>query len=716
MKRFILFFFLAVFFCSSLLILSSVNRALAQNTEEEVYKLEEVVVTATRKMKVLDTPASISVITAKELEEQGITNIGDAIVSLPGVYNDGCERAYFAISMRGTRSPMAGGPLVLLDGVPQNLGIYVYNYLGTIPVSDIERIEVLRSPGSTVFGADSARGVISIVTKKGKKDQPLRFKAKASGGSWKTFNEYVTLSGGVDEWDYFLVGSRTDTDGYVHDVHRRSATRLNVGYNFSDHARLGINLGYTDNEFDTAPGKNLYALNIDRRAADFSKNPTVEKTLHSETDHVVSTCMLDFSHRGAGLFLNSLAAVTLDDEEHRALDKTYTSPKSVYNDDCDQDRYKFDFSGGYNFGKGFFQYTPTLGFNMEETSLENRRDYYNDPVGKASSKRKADVDCDQDKYGIFFQNQFLFGNYWELNAGIRQDRVEYDVKNKNGNRVDTDHTKYSWSVAPAYHWNDRATTYVSAGKSYWYPTPYYYKAAMERMNPENLPQDLKPERCLVYELGHKHSLSRWANINLTLFWMDYEDKFTSFYDSTQTWAGYKNTGDSEHKGIELEMDGRICRWFGYRLSGTYMEAEWTSGRVQVYTWETTTSRDFRNLDGYYLNMIPKYKYMVGLDFYPLQNLKFNIDVNGTGKYYVDYLNRIEYSGKTTVDTSLRYELKNWSFWVLGKNIFDKDIEYVSNSTGRLNSNTGEIERNGKYANLYYPRNGQYFEIGVSYHF
>ncbi len=54
---------------------------MAQNGDEEVYKLEEVVVTATRDMKVLDTPASISVITAKELEEQGITNIGDAIVT-----------------------------------------------------------------------------------------------------------------------------------------------------------------------------------------------------------------------------------------------------------------------------------------------------------------------------------------------------------------------------------------------------------------------------------------------------------------------------------------------------------------------------------------------------------------------------------------------------------------------------------------------------------
>ncbi len=164
------------------------------------------------------------------------------------------------------------------------------------------------------------------------------------------------------------------------------------------------------------------------------------------------------------------------------------------------------------------------------------------------------------------------------------------------------------------------------------------------------------------------------------------------------------------------MDGRVCKWFGYRLSGTYTKAEWTSGVERVYTWETTTSKDFRDLDGYELNRLPRYKYMVGLDFYPLQKLKFNIDVNGTGPYYVDYLNRIEYGERTTVDTGLRYELTNWSFWVLGKNIFDKEIESIYNSSGKLNSDIGEIERNGKYANKYYPKNGQYFEIGITYHF
>ncbi len=681
---------------------------------EGMVRLDEVVVSASRKMKMLDTPASISVITAKELEEQGITNVGEALIQIPGVYDDGAATYY--LSIRGTRSSSTGGPVVVIDGMPQNMGMYSYNYLETIPIEDIERIEVLRSPGSSVFGVDSARGVINIVTKKGKKDQPVTFKAKSSYGSWQTFKEYVTLSGSVDGWDLSLLGSHLDTGGYGHDDRRNYATRLKTGYNFSDRTRLGLDFGYTDTAWDTLRGKNKYALEIDRRAANFFEKPGAKKTMHNENDQAVITYALDFDYGNEGLFLNSLAAVSTIAQDVRYLHKIYTSSKSVYDDDRDQTRYKFDLSGGYDFGRGFFQYTPILGLNLETTDLEQRRDYYNDPVGKATSKKKADIDCDLDKLGIFFQNRFLFGDHWELNAGIRRDRVEYDVKNKNLNSVDVKHTEYSWSVAPGYHWNDRATTYFTVGKSYWYPAPYYYTASMEKMNPENLPEDLKPEESLVYELGHKHCLAKWANINVTLFWMDYKNKFAIFYDSTQTYAGYTNIGDAEQKGIELEMDGRVCRWFGYRLSGTYMKAEWTSGRERVYTWETLTSRGFRDLDGYEVNRVPDYKYIVGLDFYPMDNLKFNIDVNGTGPFYVDYLNRIEYGGRTTIDMGIRYELKNWSFWVLGNNIFDKEIEAVYNSTGQLNSAADEIARNGKYKNQYYPKNGQYFEIGVTFNY
>ena len=167
----------------------------ATDAENEETVLDDIVVTATSDIKVLDTPASISVITAKDLEAQGVRNIAEALTRIPGVFDDGSSNYY--LSIRGTRSSSSGGPLVLIDGVPQDTGLLGYNYRETIPVSEIERIEVLRSPGSTVFGADSARGVISIVTKKAKPGQAFSGQVSASAGSWNTFDESASISGGL---------------------------------------------------------------------------------------------------------------------------------------------------------------------------------------------------------------------------------------------------------------------------------------------------------------------------------------------------------------------------------------------------------------------------------------------------------------------------------------------------------------------------------------
>ena len=685
-----------------------------ESAEEEQAKLDDVVVTATRDMTVINTPASISVITAQDLEDMGAKNIGEALVRVPGVFDDGAAKYY--LSIRGTRASSSGGPLVLLDGVPQDQGISGYNNLETIPVSDIERIEVLRSPGTTAFGSDSARGVISIITKSGEKDQPLKTSASVSYGSWNTLNANASLSGGREKWDYFLNSSFTDTDGYVHDDQTQSSLRMKGRYHIDAKSHLGINLGFADNEYETVRGKNLYALEQDRRADEFREAPGDDLTSYNEAEQQVYSAALDYGRKNAASFFNALAAATHFDESSNSRYSIYSSPGSVYEDDRDQDRYILDLSGGLHLGGGGIRYTPTLGANVELTTFENVRQYPNDPAGHVTSKLRADIDFDQDKYGLFFQNQLFFGERVELNAGIRRDDVSYDVKNLYGDQVDVSHTKYPWSVAPAYHWQRNATTYMSVGTSYWYPAPFYYQSAMQYMNPENLPQDLKPEESLTYEIGHKQRFGRWANLNVTLFYIEYKDKFAVFYDSSQSYAGYKNTGDSEHKGVELEMDGMLTNILGYRLAGTYMKAEWTSGRERVYTWETPTSRDFRDLKGYQLNRVPEYKYMIGIDIFPIENVRCNVDLNVTGPYWVDYLNRIEYDEKKTVDVGIRYERERWSIWLLAKNIFDEEIEAVYNSNGQLNTTAEDIALNGLYANDYYPRQGQYFEIGGSIRF
>lgn len=144
-----------LFFFLLFLVFLSTGPVFAQGDECEIHELEEVVVTATHKMKMLDTPASISIITAKELEEMGAKSIAEALRKIPGVIDKSAKDD--AIAIRGTQSSMAGGPVILIDGVPQKIGDYRYDQFSFIPVSQIERIEILRSAG-IAYGPGSARG------------------------------------------------------------------------------------------------------------------------------------------------------------------------------------------------------------------------------------------------------------------------------------------------------------------------------------------------------------------------------------------------------------------------------------------------------------------------------------------------------------------------------------------------------------------------------
>ncbi|MBW2605361.1 MAG: TonB-dependent receptor [Deltaproteobacteria bacterium] len=679
--------------------------SLAQNRADEIHELEEVVVTATHKMKMLDTPASISIITAKELEEMGAKNIAEALKKIPGVIDKSASKD--ALAIRGAQSSMAGGPVILIDGVPQKIGDNRYDYFDFIPVSQVERIEVLRSAGIS-YGPGSARGVINIITKKGKKDI-FSGEAKTSYGSWDTTDSYASVSGAINKWDYLINAGHFNTDGYEDEDTRKTSALLKVGYNLNDNARLGIKGSLIKNCLESTYDLKKYKWQLEnfRREKHFPKSET-DSTLywHTEKDQDINALALDFSHNDESMFINSAASWTYYNEDYKDLHEKFTSPKKVHYDDKDQDTHTFTLSGGYNFDLGKLGYTPSLGFNFEVINFDQETLYPNDPDKNTD---KYDFDVDERQYGFFWDNDFLFGKSWGLKIGGRVDKAELKFEDKVPTKVDQDETMYGWSVAPSYYFGGRANVYASAGRNFWFPTPRYYAWAAEKGGDLNRPEDLKPEESHTYELGYKHLVHKAFNVALTGFFTDYQDKFASYYDTAGTWRGMKNIGEAEIKGLELEADGRISPLFGYRLVGTYLKAEWTKGQVRVYE-HPSNNKVMRDLDGYEIYGIPNYTYVIGLDFYPAEGLKCSLDINGTGPYYVDYLNRIDYGAKTTVDANVSYKIKNWKFWVLGKNIFDEEIERVINSTGRL------TQANGEYKNAYYVLDGIYIAAGVSYSF
>ncbi|MCW5687935.1 MAG: TonB-dependent receptor, partial [Pseudolabrys sp.] len=175
--------------------------ARAQSQPEPV-QLPQVSVSATGIATPLDQiGSSVTVITAGDIARLQRRTLPDLLNSVPGVnvVQTGGPGGQTAIFMRGTAAQHVK---VLLDGIdisdPSTPNGAVD--LAHIVTSDIDRVEVLRGPQSSLYGANAIGGVISITTKRGQ--GPAKATATLEGGSLGTFNQSAAVSGSKDRIDY----------------------------------------------------------------------------------------------------------------------------------------------------------------------------------------------------------------------------------------------------------------------------------------------------------------------------------------------------------------------------------------------------------------------------------------------------------------------------------------------------------------------------------
>ena len=162
--------------------------------ELQEYTLDQMVVTAQRtETRDLETPAAVSVINAKEIEKNGATTTMEALRRVAGVTDysygpggDDLGSSYSRVYLRGFDK----GALVMVNGAPININNYAS--VSAIPVSAIERIEVVKGANSVLYGAEALGGVINIITKKGNGETKTTL--SATGGNY--LNKYsVTTQG-----------------------------------------------------------------------------------------------------------------------------------------------------------------------------------------------------------------------------------------------------------------------------------------------------------------------------------------------------------------------------------------------------------------------------------------------------------------------------------------------------------------------------------------
>ena len=195
-------------------------------------EVESVVVSATRFDIPLDqSPASASVISSEELEEKQIQRVSDALREVPGlsVVQTGVAGQLTSVFTRGLRSEHTQ---VLLDGIPINQGLQGAFNFGDFTTDDIDRIEVVRGPQSTIYGPRALAGVIQIFTKQGTGTPGIMFAAE--GGSYDSFREWSQSDGKVNEFDYSVGASRFDTENArPNNNYRNTAAIASVGWSLN---------------------------------------------------------------------------------------------------------------------------------------------------------------------------------------------------------------------------------------------------------------------------------------------------------------------------------------------------------------------------------------------------------------------------------------------------------------------------------------------------
>ncbi|MGB9822750.1 TonB-dependent receptor, partial [Thermodesulfovibrio sp.] len=222
---FLLIFFISFLFCQSVL--------------AEESRLEEIVVTATKFEELKkDVAYSVQVITQEDIKSSTADNAGDLIAEAaighvqkyPGLLTS-------SIGLRGFRTALfddlKSRVLVLING--NRAGTV---NLATIPVDDIDRIEIVKGPASVLYGSSAMGGVINIITKQGK-EEGIHGSIGGQAGSWDFWKTKAELYGKKNNFDFYISASRAEVDDYSAKNYGKIE---NTGYNDES---LSARLGYS---------------------------------------------------------------------------------------------------------------------------------------------------------------------------------------------------------------------------------------------------------------------------------------------------------------------------------------------------------------------------------------------------------------------------------------------------------------------------------------
>lgn len=534
----------------------------------------EVTISTASKQSITKAPAVVTVITAEDIKATGATNIVDALEGVPGIHirtNQFAFRPF--VQFRGAN---ASQTLLMVNGAPMSDLMWGFGiFWKGLPTSMIERVEIIRGPGSALFGADASAGVVNIITKTaGKID---RSEIGVRTGSFNTHNAWAQYG---DQWGGFDVAFTADfytTNG--HDPYIEADGQTLQDQSLATNVSLApgaAQIGWNNMDLRFSLARANWRVNVD-----YMKHSDLEIGLTGAGVLDPVTEASDSRFNTSLLYTNELFSENWGlDAELRYQHLDYTSgdgfqerPPGAFDGDYPdgvinqmrsaEQRVSFEMSGLY---KGIDDHALRLGMGHTWQDLFLVEQFINmgtGPDGNPLPPGGPLVDLSDSPYAfapekarnishLFLQDVWSMGEDWELTAGVR-----YDQYSDFGNTLNP-------RLALVWQSTDKFTTKLMYGEAFKAPSfqQLFAETSFTLPNP-----DLDPERSETLELAFSYAATKNLNLGLNIYHFQQSD-----FIRAQTVMGlskrqYMNSGEHTIRGVEVEA--RLQATKNLRLSGNY---------------------------------------------------------------------------------------------------------------------------------------------------
>ncbi|MCI4645357.1 MAG: TonB-dependent receptor [Hyphomonadaceae bacterium] len=519
--------------------------AFAQDSDGETVTLGTVTVEGSRLNQTeAEIGSSVSIITGEEIETLGFDFALDAVASAPGVTinQNGSYGGAASVRIRGAST---GQTLVLVDGVPVGDpsvtdGGFNFAYLDT---ADIERIEVLKGPQSTLWGSDAIGGVVSITTKR--PDEGLGGSVFGEYGSFNTFRGGASLGSGNETGDFRLSASAITSDG-ISKADEANGNSEEDGYDsLTLSGKGGLNLpgnirldgtvlwNQADADFDS------YVFGAQGSVGDGDES-TENETLSGNLRLLVPL----FGER-----LQNAFQVGYSDIER----ENFTNGASSYSAEGDRQIYRYQ--GTFTLNE---MNKLAFGAEREETTADG-----------------LDASID----GLFGLYEVKPVEGLTLTGGLRMDEH------------DTFGSETTGRLAAAFQPTEQIVLRASWGQGFKAPSIFQstYICTFCGLTEPNT--DLKPETSEAYDIGLDW-FSPDGRATASITWFDQETENMIDFDFS---AGYANIAMVNSQGVELAGSFQATDWFGISANYAYIDAEDGNGnelsRLPEQSGDVTLSLD-----------------------------------------------------------------------------------------------------------------------------